>query len=271
MHQNLINGKRYIGITSRSPEKRWGKNGNEYITNKQPAFARAIQKYGWDNFSHVILFDGLSKTDACEKEIELIEKYKTNCTKYKNPSYGYNMSDGGQSGSYGCVWSEEAKNKLSNILKGRTLSEESRKKLSQSRMGMQFSDEHKKNLSISHQGKPSPRKGVHLSDESKAKISKSKKFIGNIPIFCIELKRIFYGALEASRQLNIDSSAITKCCRQKQSYAGKCPITNNPLHWMYAEDRILTNGIPIKGAISLGYITQEDLNNYLNNLKQKET
>ena len=58
-------GKRYIGITSKNPpEKRW-LNGrgyrNEYIKN-------VIQKYGWDNFEHEILFNCLTKSEAEQKE-----------------------------------------------------------------------------------------------------------------------------------------------------------------------------------------------------------
>ena len=53
--------KKYIGITSLPTEKRW-KNGNGY--KKQPYFHRAINKYGWDNFQHIIIARGLSEEDA---------------------------------------------------------------------------------------------------------------------------------------------------------------------------------------------------------------
>ena len=43
-HTNKINGKKYIGITSKKPEYRWN-NGKGYST--QIVFARAIEKYGW--------------------------------------------------------------------------------------------------------------------------------------------------------------------------------------------------------------------------------
>ena len=42
MHKNKINGKIYIGITSRKPEARWGTNGINYKTS--PHFYAAIQK-----------------------------------------------------------------------------------------------------------------------------------------------------------------------------------------------------------------------------------
>ena len=35
-------------------------------------------------------------------------------------------------------------------------------------------------------------------------------------------------------------------------------------------DKITKDGTAIQGAVSLGYITEEQVNNYLNNLKQKE-
>lgn len=83
--------KRYIGITSQYPlEKRWGCNGNKYKHNRY--FYSAIQKYGFDNFLHEILFSGLSKEEAEQKEVELIALYKSD-----NRDFGYNIEHGGNS------------------------------------------------------------------------------------------------------------------------------------------------------------------------------
>lgn len=82
-HINKINGKSYIGITSQTPEERWGINGSRYLrTNKrgryhQPKFAYAIKKYGWDNFDHVILKNNLIKDEACKTEQEFILLWNT--------------------------------------------------------------------------------------------------------------------------------------------------------------------------------------------------
>ena len=254
MHTNLINNKVYIGITSRDPEKRWGKNGNEYTTKNHPAFGYAIEKYGWNNFSHDILFDGLSKQDACQKEIELIKEYKSNCTRYKNPSFGYNMSDGGEIGSSGYIWSDEAKKKLSNALRGVVKDEEWCLHLSQAMSGKTATKETRNKLRESHLGKVIPA-------ETREKMGKSRTGYKNPrahPVYCIEMDQIFWGAKDVENQYLINRSCIHDCCTGKQKTSGKHPITGEKLHWLYTED-----------AINYGYITQEDFDNYLDSLKQK--
>ena len=110
-HTNKINGKSYIGITSRKPEDRWGTNGYKYQSQKSKylCFSKAIQKYGWDNFTHEILFTGLTKEDACKKEKELISFYNS-----KAP-FGYNLTDGGE-GTSGYEVSEEFKQRRSELV-----------------------------------------------------------------------------------------------------------------------------------------------------------
>ncbi len=150
-------GKIYIGITNQNPSKRW-QNGHGYSYNNH--FMNAIKRYGWNNFTHEIIYDGLSKDEACKKEIELIKIYKSNKIKY-----GYNKSFGGEHGNAGIVRTKETieKLRLSHIgkpspQKGKKMSEESRKKMSEAK-----------------KGKPSPKKGTHLTDEQKLKMSKSLK------------------------------------------------------------------------------------------------
>lgn len=111
------NGKRYIGITNKDiPEKRWGKNGNGYTEEHQPVMYNAIQKYGWDNITHNILYRNLSKEEACALEKRLISKYNTNCHRGNE---GYNMIDGGE-GNPGHKLSDDAKEKIRNAHVGRT-------------------------------------------------------------------------------------------------------------------------------------------------------
>jgi hypothetical protein len=98
MHINKLNDKKYIGITCQKPNARWH-NGRGYLEQtknggyKQDAFAKAILKYGWDNFEHKILFEHLSSDEAKAKEMELIAQYHT---WIQDPAcHGYNMTPGG--------------------------------------------------------------------------------------------------------------------------------------------------------------------------------
>ena len=47
-YTNKINGKKYIGQTTKTLEERADKNGRGY--SAQFKFGKAIEKYGWDNF-----------------------------------------------------------------------------------------------------------------------------------------------------------------------------------------------------------------------------
>ena len=102
-HKNKINGKVYIGITSQKLEQRWGSQGCNYKSS--PHFYSAIQKYGWDNFEHNILFTDLTKEQACLKEQELIKEYNS-----MNREFGYNSTSGGDI----FTMNEETKQKLEN-------------------------------------------------------------------------------------------------------------------------------------------------------------
>ena len=134
-HTNKINNKVYIGITSRTTQERWGKNGSNYSTS--PHFFSAIHN-GWDNFEHEILFDGLTKEEACVKEKELIKKYKSN-----DRNFGYNQTDGGEC----CILNEDARRKKSLAMMGnknglgKPCSKEKAKKISEAQKGKIVSEE----------------------------------------------------------------------------------------------------------------------------------
>ena len=130
------NNKRYIGITShKNLTRRTGSNGWGYKT--QTLFYRAIQKYGWNNFQHIVIAENLTCEDACKLEIELIKKYKSN-----NPEYGYNISVGG------------------NGIRGGSMQPVDREKIAKASRERFL-------------GKPSPRKGKHITEEHKSRISQS--------------------------------------------------------------------------------------------------
>lgn len=80
-------GKRYIGITSVSPEQRWQGGISGY---KGQVFENAIKKYGCENIKHEVLYTNLTKEEASLKERKLIAKYRTT-----ESNHGYNVSSGG--------------------------------------------------------------------------------------------------------------------------------------------------------------------------------
>lgn len=106
-HTDKINGKCYIGITWNIKE-RWSSKGKKY----KGYFGSAIKKYGWDNFEHQVLYENLSREDACKKEIELIKKYNTFVPN------GYNLTKGGE-GSLGFEISDETRYKMSKVKLGK--------------------------------------------------------------------------------------------------------------------------------------------------------
>ncbi len=80
-------GKSYIGLTSQPPNNRF-RNGDGYKFSD--ALYSDIQKFGWDSFTHDLLYEGLTREEGKKKEQEMIILYET-----KNPEKGYNCRKGG--------------------------------------------------------------------------------------------------------------------------------------------------------------------------------
>lgn len=161
VHVNKVNGKIYIGQTKfKNLNRRWNTDGSGYKTNKH--FWNAIQKYGWNNFEHIILFEDLSLEEANLIEEELIKKYDST-----NPNKGYNLRFGGSNSSF----SEETINKFREIRKGTQCGELN------NFYGKKHSEETKQKLRENHLNRPAYFKGHKHSIDSKKKISESKKGI----------------------------------------------------------------------------------------------
>lgn len=252
------NGKIYIGITQQDVKSRW-QNGKGYHHNKH--FKNAIKKIGWDNFTHEILSVGLSKKEACEKEIELIKKYNSN-----DPDYGYNQSSGGESGNFGRKHREETKRKMSEAQRGeknhgfgKHLSEETKEKLRKANKGKVMSEEAKQKISRANKGKipwsagkhlnPETRakmserqKGVRLSEETKRKISEahkgkplSKEHAAKIAeshkkkVVCVETGKVFESVKEAAEYIQVNRSNIS-------NHLGGRLKTAGGYHWRWYKE-----------------------------------
>ena len=216
-HRNKINGKVYIGITMQTPEQRW-RHGEGYKSS--PHFYAAIQKYGWDNFEHNILFQNLTKEEACKKEQELIAKYNS-----MNREYRYNSTSGGDI----FVMNEEIKQKISQSLMGNKnglghpCSEEKKKKISEAQKGRRLTEEHKQKLSEAAKKRHTP-----CSEQAKENIRKASH---KKPVYCEELNKVFESVQECSRQLGIPATNISKLCNGR----GK---TLKGYHLKYYDDTI---------------------------------
>jgi group I intron endonuclease len=130
-------GKSYIGLTKklkvRNSTHKGGRSGCV-------AFIAAIKKYGWDNFTHEVLENGLTLTQANEREEYWIDYYKS-----LSPT-GYNLHSGGDVHTT----SEETKLRISAAKKGKP---------------------------AHNKGKPSKRKGIPLSEAHKAAIKAAYNYI----------------------------------------------------------------------------------------------
>jgi hypothetical protein len=196
------NNKIYIGITKRKPQYRWN-NGNGY--KSCPLMNKAINKYGWKNVKHEILFTNLTKEQAEEKEIQLIKEYKCN-----NRKYGYNIENGGNccgthseetkrkigaksKGNKYCLGRHISKEHIQKLHEGRIKkyketgiygaqgykhTEEYKKKMSQKLTGIKRNETTKKKLSEiakKRVGDKNPMYGRKQTEETKRKISESHK------------------------------------------------------------------------------------------------
>ena len=240
-HTNMINGKKYIGQTKHrnDPQRRW-QYGNGYQGCE--IFNRAIKKYGWDNFNHEILLDGLTRDEANFHEESYIKLYHT-CVMDKD-CWGYNLTYGGNNH----MISDETREKMRRISaelwksdeyrvkacrgrKGRKASLETRRKLSSVRKGRVLSDEHKQKLREQKLGKPfSEEHKKHLSENS----ARSK------PVRCLETGETFDSCKEAALAMNMNESSrthISRVCKSIESTAGRHPKTGEKLHWEYVEEQ----------------------------------
>lgn len=160
-HINKTNNKLYFGITSQTLNERW-RNGKGY---KKGVFYRAIQKYGWDNFEHILLIENLSEDCAKETEKYLINKYNSIVP------FGYNTTFGGDS-IYRPKYTEEERQLRSKKMKGKNNPMYGIRLTGESNpmYGKHHSDNTKEKIGRTHIGNTYKR-GTVLSKESKKRIS----------------------------------------------------------------------------------------------------
>ena len=112
---NKINGKLYIGQTTRTIERRF----RDHCTSSKSAISLAISKYGKENFSIEVIYEASSLEELNIKEIEFIKQFNS-----ISPN-GYNLREGGDNSSFG----EETRKRMSESAKRKPkMTEDTREK-----------------------------------------------------------------------------------------------------------------------------------------------
>ena len=214
IHTNKINNKKYIGLTSqKNPNDRWH-NGTNYIHNRH--FSSSIKKYGWDNFTHEIVKDNLSREEAALLERELIAQYNTT-----NENYGYNLDSGG---SY-TTHSESTKEKIRYALTGIKRSNETKEKIRQASTGNKNCLGRKQTEEAKQKNREAHYNKTHIvSEKAKEKMMLNQK--SRKEIFCVELNKIFPSISAAARFINGSQGTISSTLKgsRKTAYG---------FHWQY--------------------------------------
>lgn len=141
--ENKVNGHVYIGqsinIKRRWFEHRCDLRGNRHYNGHLQS---SWNKYGEKNFIHEVV-------ETCDiSELDDREKYWIGFYDSTNAQKGYNLSPGGE--HYYDV-SNETREKLSLLGKGRKFSKERNESISRQLKGRKFTDEHKLSLSLTKQ------------------------------------------------------------------------------------------------------------------------
>jgi len=201
--ENKVNGKCYIGQTTRTLEERKNSHLFKYKNSDDcPKFYNAIKRHGDSNFIWVVIDKAKDKKELDQKEIFYIKKYNS-------VKSGYNLQLGGSNGKhsteskkkmserqkgenhpfFGKHHSEKTKRKISKALRGEKNPNYGKKwnmpnitkdKISNSLKGRKLSEAHRKQISERQMGNKNQNYGKKASSETRKKISESRKglFIG---------------------------------------------------------------------------------------------
>jgi len=241
------NGKRYIGQTSKTPEKRWS-NGNNYRSCRY--FNRAISKYGWDNIKHEILCLCHSKKIANLFESHYIKKFDSN-----NPMHGYNLTTGGE-GTPGVVFSQETIEKFRLRSQKRGIPQDVSKKMLESKKKKGYktrpmTDDEKYRLSRLNKSKSEALKKERADNSKEYAFSKERRekirqsnlknetiIARKRSVLQVDSNGEIVGKYEsitsAAKEMGVTKTAISLACR------GKCN-TAAGYSWMFEDDKLRKN------------------------------
>lgn len=217
-HINNINGKSYIGQTCQNPPSLRWRDGKHYAGY----FAQAINKYGWDNFSHEILEEGITTQEEANQR----ESYWINF--YDSFNNGYNLTLGGETAHNLCKPILKIDINTHEILARYNSKEEAERE----NQGRNFSTScldpnHKitsKGFLWCYEEDYSPE----IFKNVKVRVTNSREVLQISPID-FSIIASYPSISSAARQMGKTPSAIKHCC-QNTGY------TCNFYFWCYAEE-----------------------------------
>jgi group I intron endonuclease len=254
--ENVVNHKKYVG-QSIDVYRRWQDHKHELNGNRHHNIylQRAWNQYGEDNFNFYML-------ETCERSIlDSREIYYITMFNCANNEYGYNIECGGNTNK---TMADETREKISISRLGRFCSGDNPKAhpvycpqldrwfsciMDVQREGIACEASVRDCLERNHRtaGKH-PVTGERLTwyDEDdmndpliRQQIEDERNGISHvpphkraIPLYCIELDRVFEGgAPQAEKEGIANAGALRTHLSGKNKSAGKHPITGEPLHW----------------------------------------
>lgn len=148
---NKVNGKIYIGKTSKTAQYRFKRHVQEAVSKNKLGrnnfyFHKALVKYGRDNFSIDVLQECETAEEAAKLEIEYISKYHS-----QDHLIGYNLTKGGE-GVVGRKKTQQEIEKHRQKMIGRKLSQEHKMAISRANKGKQISLITRQKISMKNSG-----------------------------------------------------------------------------------------------------------------------
>ncbi|PGU82098.1 NUMOD3 domain-containing DNA-binding protein [Bacillus cereus] len=231
---NLVNGKVYIGLTSKTLERRLTNHEAHVRNGYRNHFYNSVRKYGWENFKCEVI-DQIHSEDDAERIERLKEREKYWISYYKSfigfdDCNGYNATLGGD-GSWGRIASDETREKISKKITGMfsgernhcwgKFGEEHPAFGRENKWGI-HTEETKKRIGEANIGEKNPNYGKHGANHHCSK-----------PIVMFDMDGRFIREYESISDGAVDIGgfvqSISQCCSDKLMSA-------HGYQWMYKDD-----------------------------------
>lgn len=236
---NLINGKIYIGQTTKTLKDRILQHRNAFVSNVDNYLYNAMHKYGWDNFK----FEAIDCSAQTKYELDKLEQYYIK--KYNSRIDGYNMTDGGESNPMDCPRSREKHDRIMRTDDVRARISESMKASYAKRGGP--TEEHRKHLSERKKAMYASKQGDEVRAKFRANFKVSPEHRSALiegrrkGVYCVDIDDEFvaqFDKVKDAAQWWLENGYKVKdytqlCDRIKESFVQDKYIKG--LKWIYVD------------------------------------